>query len=186
MPTAACASRALNPSCGRGRIGVFCPESSHAPRHLERRDQLRPRARSVALYPASEESGIDFDWLDKRTHDRSATSASTSAPAGDLGENIVKGIKQANGDYVILSEDEIKEAYPKSTQTIEIEAFVEAAEISFTQLEKPVLHWRRWARAKRSMRCCARRCAKAGVIGIARVVMHTKERWPRSSPTARP
>ena len=36
-------------------------------------------------------------------------------------DGIVKGIKQDDGDYVILSEDQIKAAYPKSTQTIEIE-----------------------------------------------------------------
>ena len=56
----------------------------------------------VALYPASEESGIDFDWLDKRTGKEMKS------------EDIVKGIKQDNGEYVILSEDEIREAYPNT------------------------------------------------------------------------
>ena len=41
------------------------------------------------------------------------------------------------GEYVILSEDEIKEAYPKTTQTIEIQTFVKAEELSFAQLERP-------------------------------------------------
>src|ERR1700752_2174488 len=84
----------------------------------------------IALYPASEESGIDFDWLDKRSPDPGGYKAINNGPGKEMkSEDIVKGIKQPNGEYVILSEDEIREAYPKSTQTIEIEAFVKAGEI---------------------------------------------------------
>ena len=130
----------------------------------------------VALYPASEESGIDFDWLDKRTHDpvgykRINKRTGKEVKSGD----IVKSIKQDNGEYVILSEDEIREAYPKSTQTIEIENFVRAEKISFTQLERPYFTApvgkgeKVYALLREAMR-------EAGVIGIARVVMHTKER----------
>ena len=43
----------------------------------------------------------------------------------------------AGDDYVVLDDDEIKAAFPKSTQTIEIEAFVQASEIDFVLLERP-------------------------------------------------
>ena len=110
----------------------------------------------VALYPASEESGIDFDWLDKRTHDPVGYKRINKRTGKEMkSEDIVKGIKQANGEYVILSEDEIKEAYPKSTQTIEIETFVKAGEISFTQLERPVLH-RAGRQGREGLRAAAR------------------------------
>ena len=36
---------------------------------------------------------------------------------------------------MVLSDEEIKAAFPKSTQTIEIEAFVKASEIPFVLLE---------------------------------------------------
>jgi len=130
----------------------------------------------VALYPASEESGIDFDWLDKRSHDPVGYKRINKRTGKEMkSEDIVKGIKQDNGEYVILSEDEIREAYPKSTQTIEIEAFVKAGEISFTQLERPYFTApvgkgeKVYALLREAMR-------EAGVIGIARVVMHTRER----------
>ena len=91
----------------------------------------------VALYPASQEIGIDFDWLDKRSdpvgYQRINKRTGKEVPA----EQIVKGVKLDDGDYVVLSEDEIKAAFPKSTQTIEIEAFVQAAEIPFVLLERP-------------------------------------------------
>ena len=130
----------------------------------------------VALYPASEESGIDFDWLDKRTHDPVGYKRINKRTGKEMkSEDIVKGIKQDNGEYVILSEDEIREAYPKTTQTIEIETFVKAAELSFTHLERPYFTApvgkgdKVYALLREAMR-------EAGVIGIARVVMHTKER----------
>jgi hypothetical protein len=43
-------------------------------------------------------------------------------------ENIIKGIEYEDGQYVILTPDEIEAAYPVSTQTIGIEAFVPVAE----------------------------------------------------------
>ena len=115
----------------------------------------------VALYPASEESGIDFDWLDKRTHDPAGYKRINKRTGKEMkSEDIVKGIKQDNGEYVILSEDEINEAYPKTTQTIEIETFVKAAgDLVHPAHERPTSP-RRSARARRSTRCCARRCAR--------------------------
>ena len=85
----------------------------------------------VAVYPASQEIGIDFDWLDKRSMDPVGYKRVNKRTGKEiLSADIVKGIKQGDGDYVILSEDEIKAAYPKSTQTIEIESFAERFAVS--------------------------------------------------------
>jgi DNA end-binding protein Ku len=51
--------------------------------------------------------------------------------------NIVKGVKQDGCDCALLSDEQIKAAYPKSTQTIEIESFVKVSEIPFTLLKTP-------------------------------------------------
>src|SRR5215212_3707913 len=92
----------------------------------------------VALYPASQEEDIDFDWLDKRSMDPVGYKRINKRTGKDIEkDDIVKGVKQASGDYVLISDEEIREAYPKTTQTIEIEAFVDAKDISFFYLEKP-------------------------------------------------
>lgn len=130
----------------------------------------------IALYPASQEAGIDFDWLDKRSMDPVGYKRINKRTGKEIeGDDIVKGIKQEGGDYVVLSDEQIKAAYPKFTQTIEIESFVKAAEIDFVLLEKPYYLEpsgkggdKVYALLRESMR-------EAGVIGIARVVMHTKE-----------
>lgn len=137
----------------------------------------------VALYPATQSVGIDFDWLDKRTMDPVGYKRVNKRTGKDIeGENIVKGIKQDDGDYVILSEDEIKAAYPKSTQTIEIESFVQASEIAFTLLETPY-YLEPIGKADKVYALLRESMLEAGVIGIARVVMHTKEHLAALVPT---
>jgi DNA end-binding protein Ku len=129
----------------------------------------------VALVPASQETGIDFDWLDKRSMDPVGYKRVNKRTGKEIDKaHIVKGIKQDDGDYVVISEDEIRAAYPQSTQTIDIEQFVQASEVPFTYLEKPyfLTPLGKGAKVYALLREAMR---DAGVIGIARVVMHTKE-----------
>lgn len=129
----------------------------------------------VALYPASQDVGIDFDWLDKRSMDPVGYKRINKHTGKDIqSDNIVKGIKQDDGDYVILSEDQIKAAYPKSTQTIEIETFVKASEIPFTLMETPY-YLEPVGKGEKVYALLREAMLEAGVIGIARVVMRTKE-----------
>jgi DNA end-binding protein Ku len=129
----------------------------------------------VALYPASQEDDIDFDWLDKRSMDPVGylrINKRTGKPITK--ENIVKGVKQEDGTYVLVDDDEIRNAYPKTMQTIEIEAFVKASEIPFVYLEKPY-YLEPIAKADKVYALLREAMIAHGVIGIARVVMHTKE-----------
>jgi DNA end-binding protein Ku len=129
----------------------------------------------VALLPASSSSGIDFDWLDKRSLDPVGYKRVNKRTGKEIDkENIVKGVKLENGRYVVISEDEIKAAYPKTTQTIEIEAFVKAPEVPFTYLEAPY-YLEPLARGEKVYALLREAMLEAGVIGIARVVMHSKE-----------
>ncbi|MGQ0697413.1 MAG: non-homologous end joining protein Ku [Panacagrimonas sp.] len=129
----------------------------------------------ISLYPASQETGIDFDWLDKRSMDPVGYKRINKRTGKDMrSEDIVKGIKQDDGDYVVLSEDEIRAAFPKSTQTIEIECFVKASEISFPLLEKPYF-LEPLGKSDKVYALLRESMLEADVIGIARVVMHTKE-----------
>lgn len=130
----------------------------------------------VALYSASQDTGIDFDWLDKRSMDPVGYKRINKRTGKDIqADDIVKGIKQEDGDYVVLSDEQIKAAYPKSTQTIEIESFVKAAEIDLALLEKPYYLEPSGKGADKVYALLRDSMREAGVIGIARVVMRTKE-----------
>jgi DNA end-binding protein Ku len=129
----------------------------------------------VALYPASQEDGIDFDWLDKRSMDPVGYQRINKRTGKTIKkENIVKGVKQDDGSYVVVSEEEIRAAYPKTTQTIEIASFVKAGEIAPVFLEKPYF-LEPAARADKAYALLREAMAKAGVVGIARLVLHAKE-----------
>ena len=129
----------------------------------------------VALYPASQEDDVDFDWLDKRSMDPVGYQRINKRTGKTITkENIVKGVKQDDGRYVVVDDDEIRAAYPKTTQTIEIESFVKAGEISFVYLEKP--YYLEPARKAEKVYALLRDAMiEAGVVGIARIVMHNKE-----------
>jgi len=129
----------------------------------------------VALYPASQETEVDFDWLDKRTLDPVGYKRINKRTGREIDkENIVKGVKQDNDSYVVLSDDEIREAFPKSTQTIEIQSFVPAKDVSFMYMERPYF-LEPIGKADRVYALLREAIAASGLIGIARVVMHNKE-----------
>lgn len=137
----------------------------------------------VALYPASSDTGIDFDWLDKRSMDPVGYKRINKRTGEEITkENIVKGVAVEGGHYVLLSDDEIKQAYPKTTQTIEIESFVHASEIPFTHLEAPY-YLEPLAKGEKVYALLREAMIDSQLIGIARVVMHTREHLAALIPT---
>jgi len=129
----------------------------------------------VALYSATTDHGIDFDWLDKRTMDPVGYKRINKKTGKEIArEQIVKGVEYESGEYVVLSDKEIAAAYPKTTQTIEIESFVPANGIPFVYLERPyyVAPINRGAKVYALLRETLQR---SGRVGVARVVIQTKQ-----------
>ena len=129
----------------------------------------------IALHSASTEQGLNFDWLDRRSMDPVGYKRINKRTGKEVSkEDIVKGIEYADGQYVILSSDEIAAAYPKSTQTIEIETLVAASEIPFVYLERPyyVSPINKGEKVYALLREVLR---KTGKVGIAKVVIQTKQ-----------
>ena len=129
----------------------------------------------VAVYPASSSSGVDFDWLDKRSMDPVGYKRINKRTGKEVAsEHIVRGVKVDSGQYVVLDESEIRAAYPKSTQTIEIESFVSPTQLPFTLLERPY-YLEPLPRGEKVYALLREAMASAGVVGVARLVLHTKE-----------
>jgi DNA end-binding protein Ku len=129
----------------------------------------------VALHSATQEQEVDFDWLDKRSMDPVGYKRINKRTGKEIAkEHIVKGVKLEGDAYVVLSDDEIKAAYPKRTQTIQIEAFVKAADVSFVYVEKPY-YLAPDGRAAHVYALLREALEQSAVIGIARFVLHNKE-----------
>ncbi|MBP6017921.1 MAG: Ku protein [Burkholderiaceae bacterium] len=129
----------------------------------------------IALHSATVEQGLDFDWLDKRSMDPVGYKRINKATGKEIDkDNIVKGIEYEDGQYVILSAEEIASAYPKTTQTVEIEAFVSLSDIPFIYLERPyyVSPINKGAKVYALLREVLRKTQK---VGIAKVVIQTKQ-----------
>ena len=92
----------------------------------------------VSLVSATSSEKVDFDWLDERTMDPVGYQRINKATGKPIkSENIVKGIQYQKGQYVVLSEEEIKAAHPESTQTIDIFSFVDQTQIPLRNFHKP-------------------------------------------------
>lgn len=129
----------------------------------------------IALHSATNETGLNFDWLDKRTMDPVGYKRINKKTGKEIDkENIVKGIEYEDGNYVVLSPEEIAAAYPKTTQTIEIESFVPIESIPFMYLERPyyISPINRGEKVYALLREILRKTGKAGV---AKVVIQTKQ-----------
>ncbi|MBC7379649.1 MAG: Ku protein [Burkholderiaceae bacterium] len=129
----------------------------------------------VALHSATVDSGLDFDWLDKRSMDPVGYKRINKNTGGEISkEDIVKGIEYEDGQYVVLSDEEIAAAYPKTTQTIEIESFVANTEIPFIYLERPY-YIEPINKGKKVYALLRDTLLLTQRIGIARVVIQTKQ-----------
>lgn len=58
----------------------------------------------IALYPATTEHSLNFDWLDKRSMDPVGYKRINKKIGEEIDkENIVKGIEYEDGQYVVLT-----------------------------------------------------------------------------------
>ena len=129
----------------------------------------------IGLYSATEESDVDFDWLDKRTLDPVGYKRVNKRTGREIDkENVVKGVAHGKGNYVVLTPEEIAAAYPRTTQTIEIEAFVDIAEVPFVYLEKPY-YTAPVNKGEKVYKLLREALRESGKAGLARVVIHSKQ-----------
>lgn len=129
----------------------------------------------VGLYSATASSGIDFDWLDKRSMEPVGYKRVNKVTGKEIATaDIVKGVEYEDGRYVILSPEEIAAAFPRTTQTIEIEAFLDADEIPFVYLERPY-YTAPLKRGEKVYALLREALRKSNKVGVAKVVIQTKQ-----------
>ena len=139
----------------------------------------------VGLHTATTEQGVDFDWLDKRSMDPVGYKRINKKTGKEIDkDNIVKGVEYEDGKYIVISSDEIEAVYPRTTQTIDIQRFVDANAIPFVYLERPYYV----APINKSQKVYAllrEVLLKTGKIGLAKVVIATKQHLAALVPSGR-
>ncbi|NYT23157.1 Ku protein [Alcaligenaceae bacterium] len=129
----------------------------------------------VALHSAVQNQSIDFDWLDRRSMEPVGYKRINKVTGKEIDRaDIVKGIEYDEGEYVILEAEEISAAYPRTTQTVEIEAFVSLDDVPFVYLERPyyVAPINKGGKVYALLREVL---AESRLAGLAKVVIQTKQ-----------
>jgi DNA end-binding protein Ku len=84
----------------------------------------------VKLYSAVQTSSLDFDMLDSRDHSRIRYQRVNENTHKEVPyDKIVKGYK-LNDDYVIMDDHDFEDAAPEKNKVIEIESFVDIADVN--------------------------------------------------------
>lgn len=129
----------------------------------------------VTLYPAEKRDEMSFKMIDKRNNAGVKYRKVNEITGEDVRtEDIVKGYKLDDGDFVTMTEADFKRAAPEATQSVDIEAFVPLDQISPEFYDKPYF----LVPAKKGERAYAllRQALKdANVAGVAKVVIRTKQ-----------
>jgi DNA end-binding protein Ku len=129
----------------------------------------------VTLHSATAEQRMKFNLLDKRTMNPVGNLQVNKATGEPMPkEEIVKGYEYEKDQYVVVTPDEIKAALPKSTQTIEIESFVDGGQIPSVYYDKPY-YVAPAAKGQKPYLLLLETLRHTGKVGIARVVISTRQ-----------
>ena len=124
---------------------------------------------------SSRSDGLDMTMLDKRDlapvgYKRVNKSTGKEVPWGE----VVKGYEYQDDKYVVMSDEDFRRANPEAAKTVDIQAFVELADIAPQYFETPyyLVPGKRGEKAYALLRETLK---KAGKAGIASVVIRTKQ-----------
>jgi len=129
----------------------------------------------VALHAATVNTDLDFDWLDKRTLDPVGYRRINKRTGEEIEpENVIKGIAYEKDKYVVLTDEEIRAAYPRVTQTIAIDSFVPNTQIPFVYLERPY-YLEPINKGEKVYVLLRETLLRTQRVGVARVVIQNKQ-----------
>ena len=131
----------------------------------------------VALYTATERTGdVHFNMLSAKTHNR-IRMIPTDPETGPIDrDDIVKGYEVDKDRYVIVTDEEIQAVRLESTRTIDIERFVDAADVDRIYWDEPYFLVPDGKLALEAYAVIREAMKHTRKIALGRVVMHTRER----------
>ena len=129
----------------------------------------------VSLYPASRSERLSFDMIDKRDFSPVGYKRYNKRTGEEITmENIVKGYEYEKGEYVVVSDEDFKQANVEATQTVDIVAFVEASAVAPYYYDTPY-YLEPGKRGEKGYKLLREVLRKTGRIGIANVVIRSKQ-----------
>jgi DNA end-binding protein Ku len=129
----------------------------------------------VSLMPGERRIDLSFRMLDARDkspirYERVNAETGEEVPWKD----IVKAFEYDKGSYVIVEKEDIAAAAPESHESVDVETFVDASSINLRFFEKPYILVP-GKKAEKGYVLLRETLKKTGKVGIARVVIRTRE-----------
>ncbi|MDB5902526.1 MAG: Ku [Betaproteobacteria bacterium] len=129
----------------------------------------------VSLYPATRSESLSFDMIDKRDFSPVGYKRYNKRTGEEISrENIVKGYEYEKGEYVVVSDEDFKQANVEATQTVDIVAFVDAAAVAPYYYDTPY-YLEPGKRGEKGYSLLREVLRKTGRVGIANVVIRSKQ-----------
>jgi DNA end-binding protein Ku len=129
----------------------------------------------VKLYSGSVTHRIDLDMIRKKDHCAIEYVRVCKKDGKEVPwDEIAKGYKKEDGDYVVLDKDDLAKLMPEKTQSIDIFEFVLEDEIPSQYLEKPYIVEPE-KQASKVYALLREALRKSGKVGLAKFVLRTAE-----------
>lgn len=129
----------------------------------------------VALYPAARSQTVSFDWLERKSLKPVGYKRVVKETGKEVAkEDIVRGLEYEPDHYVVLTDEEIKGANAKATQTVDIMAFVKGEDIAPYYYDTPYV-LAPIGRGEKVYMLLRDALVKSGRVGIAEVVIQTRQ-----------
>jgi DNA end-binding protein Ku len=129
----------------------------------------------VEMYPAVSDKGLDLHMLDRRDFSPIGFKRYNKNTQKEVTwDDIIKGYEYSDGEWVVLSDEDLRRANPEATQTIDILAFVDAGDVPLLYYDQP--YYLAPGKGGDKVYALLRdTLKKVGKIGIAHVVIRVKQ-----------
>jgi DNA end-binding protein Ku len=130
----------------------------------------------VGLYPATSDKTLHFHQVEDGTSDRIRYKKVNERTGREVpADRIVKAMDTGHDEYVIVSDEELEEAEPEKSRTIDIDGFVDLADIDPVYFRTAYYLAPKSEAGTKAYQLLRDAMQKAGKVGIASFVMRGKE-----------
>lgn len=139
----------------------------------------------MKLYSAIREHELHFNFLHEADLGRIHNERVCSVCGKKVGwADIVRGFPYSKDEYVVVSDEDLKKASPEASQSVDIVEFVSLSEVDPILFDVP--YYLAPERSGRHAYALLREAlTRSGKVGIARVVMRTREHLAALKPDGR-
>src|SRR5262249_18571006 len=129
-----------------------------------------------SLRPAEDSNELGFTLLDRGDFSPVGYKRYNKSTGKEVSwDHVVRGYEYEPGQYVVLTDEELKHANVKATQTIDISEFVDQKEIDPAYYETPY-YVEPLKKGSKSYALLREALERSGRVGIAQIVLRTRQR----------